>query len=478
MEVFSKKELSLSNAENVELPVSKIEKSKNNLSSEAESLISFFERDQEAALMATQESAMRLGFSKDEVSSKLESTGTKSGLGNIGERASIASRKFKQFLAVALASLSLENGMYAETKTLDISQHENTNVAESTTEAPTQSAENITKGTEKYWLSLDEGETIKRFPEYANLDFAQYVLEHCLEKNPIVFLENADSLKEYIDYKGIIKKAVEKIINFDPNPKVDESLFASSTGENEGRPSEDYLFLITKSGVNSYKVLDNYKDLLEQAAELALKNSPVAIFNEPEMLFEYLSPTSAQYFFEKATYSCIDTMDPLFILINGTKNIKKYLPDADSILLDVMNKFIINKAQRALTLLLSPEFSEKKVFSDEKRKELIDKAIEEDPANALLYMDDKTISDANPIILDYLKLIQKDESMSLEEKEQVATFVDELIYDKHLTPKELLEIIKMPAEAKKLAEEIISQQNCIGRQGLTQYLASLNPSQN
>ncbi len=362
--------------------------------------------------------------------------------------------------AIAAGLFSSER-IYGQEKTppeIEISEDEIKDGIKEQEEALKQKQEEDTlKEQEEFWLNLDTREAVRRFAEYANRDFAEHVLEYHVEKQPIYFLEEAHSLETYIDYKRILERAVEKALNND----------------------SDCTYLLQSSTVDVYKILDNYTQFLERAAQKAIDIFPIQILRYGETLFKHLPRTSAEYFLEKAVDQYMEIF-PLELILNGIL-VKQYLPNADRILREAAEKSIDRSAIEFFTRFLSMSSNEK-IFSKETTKSLIIKVIEEDPVFILSIISKKraqesiyyrAVSEVNSIVLDQLKFIEDDDLLSYKEKEQVAVFIDALIFDKHLTVKELFKITNNTDEALKLGEEIVSRKNYIGKQSLQKYFYQL-----
>jgi hypothetical protein len=311
---------------------------------------------------------------------------------------------------------------------------------------------------EEYWLNLFTVEAFRRFPEYANKDFAQHVLEQHIEKSedPSFLFNNIQYLKTYIGYKDILRQAVDKVL-------ADDFY---------------YHYLLHESSIDLYKELDNYKQILEEAAQktVSQKNNfgqdeSEQVLSNAETLFKHLTKTSAEYFLRKAVSNMVDGSPWGWDILRHSKEIKKYLSDADSILWIAAEKGIKYDANRFFFEFFLKIQKDENVFSDERRKELLNNIVEEDPEAFLSHFSDKEsywaeqITETSPYIADYLKSIAASD-MNEKEKDKAAALIDAMLFDKHLTLEEMKATINDPVRAQKLALEIRSRKNYIGRQSL------------
>lgn len=342
----------------------------------------------------------------------------------------------------------------------EILQPPETSASETFTEEQPQVLQEVSPDLdrEEYWLNLFTVEAFRRFPEYANKDFAKHVLEQHIEKSedPSFLFNNIQYLKTYIGYKDILRQAVDKVLSDDFY----------------------YHYLLHESSIDLYKELDNYKQILEESAQktVSQKNNfgqdeSEQVLSNAETLFKHLTKTSAEYFLRKAVSNMVDGSPFGWDILRHSKEIKKYLPDADSILWTAAEKGIKYDANRFFLEFFLKIGNNKDVFSDEQRKELLSKIVEEDPEVFLSHFSDKEsywveqITEASPYVADYLKSIAASD-MNEKEKDKVTALIDAMLFDKHLTLEEMKTIVNDPIRAKKLAEEIRSRKNYIGRQSL------------
>ena len=319
---------------------------------------------------------------------------------------------------------------------------------------------------EEYWLEMYTPEALKRFAEWGHKDFAEHLLEKHLEKtqnDPVLFLDNIQALKSYVGYKEILERSARSVLASDFY----------------------YTYLLQEALVDIYKDLDDYKNILEEAAQKSVtekgkygKDGSDQVLRNAEVLFKHLSKTSAEYYLQRAVNNMLD--DKYFVgfdLLWEAETIKKYLPNAENILWTAAQRGIeIDAVRFFIEFFRRPN----NAFSEEKTLALIDKIVEEDPDYALsfiikevqgevdLSIYSKLMLKGNSSILDHLRSIAQSE-MTENEKERTAALIDAMIFDKHLTLEEMKAIVNDPPRAAKLAAEIRSRKNFIGRQSLNRH---------
>ena len=314
--------------------------------------------------------------------------------------------------------------------------------------------EEIAKTKEEYWLKLPTREILERLSEYLSQNFVEHVLEYHLEKtrnSAINFVEYADFLKPYIGYRQILRRAVETA--------MEDEFYCS--------------YLLQPKLIANYSDLENYTNLLERAAEKTVDNDPEQVVFQAEGLFTHLPHMAAEHYFLKAIYKLEDR--PQTILSAGV-NIKKYIPEAQSykILSDAADKGL---QQNAILFFVDfYRWGKEKVFSPEKLRELAGQVIWEDPEYALSFLDNEQgesflkqmILESNSFLLGYLYDIARS-SLTNSGKETAATFI-EIMMQENLSPEDTIKKVGNTKNAKKLAEEILSNPKCIGRQSLSRFL--------